>query len=629
MADYFPDKNYYQNQIKEQEKLKKDLSKVSYDSAKRGYVIDGKLYTAAQIKAQVNSIDSKISSLKADEKKYGKYGPQFGDQAKSNAAGIQYEKLYNTAVNIKVTNYASAVENLVAWKKVQDFVAANPDIKVAKGVSVIVDAGGGKRVRRYMNAVVPVDDAVDISAAVGLATQWAESDTTKTERVQTYGRKGGANAVYSDVKTVLDQSTLDARLKEIDATASGKAVSPEVQTAARKPAVVPTTSTTIPKSKAVSTDPKTGLPIDKDGNVVPVVVPPDATLPPKKGVTGPTGPVSTTTTVPVSPTTTVPTGPTGPTGPTVAKGATGPTVGKGATGPTVSKGSPAAPVVSVTPATGKGGKTPAAATVVVDGKKVKVGGEKWKEIIQEEFGSLWDIYNDNADVKKVIDKSVAEGWYNDTTKLNATLQNTNWYRATQSTVRQYTINKSADPATLEATIGQSVAELRAKTLASGVTLSDTTLRTLAENKLKFGWSEQQTANAIGSETVATARLGGPQAVADLRKGSVGTGLRAIADNYAQKPTDTMLDMWVAEVMQGTKTQEQFTDLMKTQASTQYRSLAPLIEKGQDVKTAVSMYTNAAQNVLGVDPNTVDWSQDKWNKALNYQDPKTNEYRQMD
>jgi hypothetical protein len=209
------------------------------------------------------------------------------------------------------------------------------------------------------------------------------------------------------------------------------------------------------------------------------------------------------------------------------------------------------------------------------------------------------------------------------------LQNTNWYRATQSSVRQYAINKSSDPATLDATINQSIADLRANTLASGVVLSDTTLRTLAENKLKFGWSEQQTANAIGSETVATARLGGPQAVADLRKGAVGTGLRAIADNYAQKPTDTMLDMWVAEVMQGTKTQEQFTDLMKTQASTQYRSLAPLIEKGQDVKTAVSMYTNAAQNVLGVDPNTVDWSQDKWNKALNYQDPKTSEYRQMD
>lgn len=306
---------------------------------------------------------------------------------------------------------------------------------------------------------------------------------------------------------------------------------------------------------------------------------------------------------------------TGVTGPT---GATGPTLSGGVTGPTVAGGT-----------TVTGGKTKTGKTVVVDGKKVKVGGDKWKEIIQEEFGSLWDIYNDNADVKKVIDKSVAEGWFNDTTKLNATLQNTNWYRATQSSVRAYTIQKSTDPATLEATVNETVANLRANTLASGVVLSDTTLRTLAENQLKYKWSEQQTANAIGSETVATARLGGPQAVADLRKGSVGTSLRAIADNYAQKPTDTMLDMWVAEVMQGTKTQEQFTDLMKTQASTQYRSLAPLIEKGQDVKTAVSMYTNAAQNVLGVDPNAVDWSQDKWNKALNYQDPKTSEYRQMD
>jgi hypothetical protein len=334
-----------------------------------------------------------------------------------------------------------------------------------------------------------------------------------------------------------------------------------------------------------------------------------------------------------------PVGPTGPgfrategftPGPTGATGATGPTVTRGATGPTVTSGKTTTGATTVTGGkTTTGGKTSTGATVVVDGKKVKVGGDKWKEIIQEEFGSLWDIYNDNADVKKVIDKSVAEGWFNDTTKLNATLQNTNWYRATQSSVRAYTIQKSTDPATLEATVNETVASLRANTLASGVVLSDTTLRTLAENQLKYKWSEQQTANAIGSETVATARRGGPQAVADLRKGAVGTGLRAIADNYAQKPTDTMLDMWVAEVMQGTKTQEQFTDLMKTQASTQYRSLAPLIEKGQDVKTAVSMYTNAAQNVLGVDPNTVDWSQDKWNKALNYQDPKTSEYRQMD
>lgn len=557
---YTPDPKFYKKQIDEQKKLLKKFSEASYSSDRNGYVIDGKVYSEAQRAKSVSSVESAISKLEDEEKTYGKYGPNYGDKAQSNEAGIKFQELY-AATQEPVNTFDDAVANIQAWKTLDAFIKQNKDIRIVESRSAVLEKNG-----RSVNGAINVrfdptkDAGYKTALERGLTDSASQAKSLAEEGVvesRTVKKGKGAAATTSTQRVVLDNETLQKRLAIVNNAVSGKAV---------------TAGPTGPAFRAT-----------------------EGFAPGKAGATG----------------------------------ATGPTVGGGATGPTVSKGSPAAPVVSVTPSTGKSGKTPAAATVVVDGKKVKVGGEKWKEIIQEEFGSLWDIYNDNADVKKVIDKSVAEGWYNDTTKLNATLQNTNWYRATQSTVRQYTINKSADPATLEATIGQSVAQLRAKTLASGVVLSDTTLRTLAENKLKFGWSEQQTANAIGSETVATARLGGPQAVADLRKGAVGTGLRAIADNYAQKPTDTMLDMWVAEVMQGTKTQEQFTDLMKTQASTQYRSLAPLIEKGQDVKTAVSMYTNAAQNVLGVDPNTVDWSQDKWNKALNYQDPKTNEYRQMD
>jgi hypothetical protein len=306
--------------------------------------------------------------------------------------------------------------------------------------------------------------------------------------------------------------------------------------------------------------------------------------------------------------------PTGSSGPT---GTTGPSIPTGSTGPT-KPSKPATP-----PAVGGG------ATVTVDGKKVKVGSSQWQTIIQQEFGSLWDVYNDNADVKKVIDKSVSEGWYNDQAKMTASLQNTNWFRTTQSSTRQFKIQQSTDPATIEDNINKTIAGIRAESNNAGVVLADTTLRMLAENKLKYGWNNLQTTNAIGSEAVATANRGGAQGMADLRKGSTGTNLRMIADDYGIKPTDTMLDQWVTEIMQGTKTDVQFTDLMKQQASAQYRSLAPLIEKGQTVKNATMMYSNSAQAVLGTDPNTIDWSQDKWNRALNYQDPKTGEYRQMD
>ena len=269
--------------------------------------------------------------------------------------------------------------------------------------------------------------------------------------------------------------------------------------------------------------------------------------------------------------------------------------------------------------------------VLFDGKKVKIGGSKFQQIIQDEFGSLWDVYNDNPDVHKVIDQSVKEGWYNDETKLTARLQNTNWFRTTQSATRQYNIKKSTDPATLEADINKGVEDIRAYGLksGSGIVLSDTSLRMLSENKIKFGWSDQQTTNAVGSESVATATSGGPQGTASLRQGKVSVGLRATADNYAQKVDQTTLDTFTAAILQGTKTEAQFTEQMKMQASQQYRSLAPQIEKDQTVKEAVAMYSNAAQNVLGIDSSTIDWSQDKWNKALNYKDPKTNEYRTMD
>jgi hypothetical protein len=224
---------------------------------------------------------------------------------------------------------------------------------------------------------------------------------------------------------------------------------------------------------------------------------------------------------------------------------------------------------------------------------------------------------------------VKEGWFNDSVKLTERLRNTNWFRTTESSARQYTISQSTDPATAEATLNKRVEEIRAQSLNSGVSLSEATLRDLGERSLKFGWTEQQVANGVGSEAVATANRGGTAGVADLRRGSTGTELREIADNYGLKISDTMLDQWTAQILQGTTTKVQFTDQMKNQASTMYRSLAPQIEKGLDVKTATSMYTNMAASTLGVDPATVDWTQDKWNKALNYQDPKTNEYRQMD
>jgi hypothetical protein len=277
---------------------------------------------------------------------------------------------------------------------------------------------------------------------------------------------------------------------------------------------------------------------------------------------------------------------------------------------------------------GKGGKPE---TVTIDGKKVVVGGDQWKTIIQEEFGGLWDVYNSNDDVRKVIDKAVKEGYFDDETKVTAALQSTNWYRTTEQSARQYAIRLSTDPATIEDEITTEVENLRAGSLATGLTLDDGTLRRIATNKIKFGWSPQQTTNAIGSEAVALAQTGGAQGMTDLRQGSVGRKLRETARLYAQKPVDSDIDTWVADIMTGKKTETQWEDFMRNSAKTQFRSLVPALDRGDTVEDATYAYKQQALQTLGgtIDPSQIDWTQDKWNKALNFKDPKTNENRQMD
>lgn len=256
---------------------------------------------------------------------------------------------------------------------------------------------------------------------------------------------------------------------------------------------------------------------------------------------------------------------------------------------------------------------------------------EWAKIVQQEFGSLWDVYNSNADVKAVLDKSVQEGWFNDETKLTESLRSTGWFRTTERAARQFAIRQSTDPAQVEDEILTKIEDIRGSAGANALSFDDATYRKLATDSIKYGWSEQQEINAIGSEAVAQAQGRGAQGMADLRSGFVGQTLRKTAAAYAQKPQDSLLDNWVTDIMTGKKTQQQWTDLMRSSAATQFRSLQPSLDKGQDVETAMYAYKQQATRVLGqvMDTTDIDWTDNKWNPALNYRDPKTNEYRQMD
>ena len=244
---------------------------------------------------------------------------------------------------------------------------------------------------------------------------------------------------------------------------------------------------------------------------------------------------------------------------------------------------------------------------------------------------MWDVYNSDPEVKKVLDDAVKGGYYNDETKMEAKLKNTSWFRTTQQSVRQFLIQQSTDPATTESRIVAAIEDIRVNAGKQGFTLSAAALRKLASDSVKYGWTPQQKLNALGSEAVAEAQLGGAQGMADLRQSSVGRSLRSIAATFFQKPSEEMISSWTQQILLGQKDEKQFEETMRGSARTQFRSLQPALDRGEDVDTAMYAYKQQAVSILGssIDPTQIDWTQDKWNKALNFQDPKTGEYRQMD
>ena len=253
MADYIPNPNFYKNQVKEQENFKKKLEGASYDTGKRGYTVDGKFYTQAQLNAAVNAVAPKIAALQQEEKTVGKYGPTYSKNAKPNAQGVAYQKLLDAAEKIKVKDYQSSVDSLEAWKKVEDFLSKNNDVRVVQNVDAIVNNERGRSVRRAIPALIKIGaDAHGqaVSEAVSLAESYIEKGVVETTRVQTYGEPGAANAAYTNKTDIIDEPVLTARQAEVDAIKNRQAVPTSVKNIARKK---PSKTQTIGVTPAVTT----------------------------------------------------------------------------------------------------------------------------------------------------------------------------------------------------------------------------------------------------------------------------------------------------------------------------------------------------------------------------------------
>lgn len=578
MSIYRPDPEFYTKQISEQEKKRKKFTEASYDSSRRGYVVEGKTYTEAQRSAQIKSFNDEIKRIKAEEKKFGKFGPNFGPNVKPDDAGQRFMELLKTARSMKVTDFDSAVESLRAWKEVQDFAQQNPNMVVVQRVDT-TEGPMKARIDPFSNPQLQSVLKRGPVAARNTALRQAEVGTVKVEDVY---RGTGSAARRVRQKTVVNQEELDRRLEIVDAVVA-TGVIPQTATTAPTP-------TTVPAGPAPST-----------------TAAPTTTVP---SPTGPTGP--TTTTAP--PTTTVPSAtdragltPDQQAGlrrrgeVTGGMGATRPRPGEPApTGPAQPTG-PARPTGPAQPTTSTGGRTgagrPGAGT---DTRRQRV--VNWEPKFREMFPTqAWLLDLDRTkygDVFRLFQKAITDRMYETPEGLDRftkQLDGTSFFKELASTGK--------------------AREIRG--LVGDLGFDSMPFNKFLTTAMNMGWQDETLRQEVYKEAfrkdVTTGQYVNPTAVKRVQASTPYLAIKDIGKQFFS----TVDDATVEQRLTGALVDDDIIRQQRELAKTKYAHLSPLLDQGLSLESIASSYRERAARLLEKDINDIDMGSADFSQAFNF------------
>ena len=234
----------------------------------------------------------------------------------------------------------------------------------------------------------------------------------------------------------------------------------------------------------------------------------------------------------------------------------------------------------------------------------------WETAAQEQYGQYYVIIKSVPEIALLLKKAVSGEWSAD--KFAAKLAETTWYKTTSSTAREWDIGIQRDPASYQQQIDARTAIIKGKALTAGLRFSDETLSSLSVNSLRNGWDEQTLQNAIGSEALKTA--GG---VSQLRSGYIGQDLKKDAAQYGVVLSDGTFNSWVNKIAVGEETKESFKAYTLQMAKNLFPGISAQLDAGQTYDQITDPYRQIAARTLQINPETVDFLDSKWAKAVTH------------
>lgn len=248
----------------------------------------------------------------------------------------------------------------------------------------------------------------------------------------------------------------------------------------------------------------------------------------------------------------------------------------------------------------------------------------WEAAAQELYPQYWAIIKNNPEIAQLLRDSLGPPAWSDA-KFNAKLYETNWWKTTSASVRQWDTASQLDPATYQAKVEAQASAITQIALDKGIKLSDETLQELALNSLRMGWTNQMTLNAIGMAAVEAGTTG----LTQLSEGYYGQQMRQYASDYGVSLADTTFNSYINKIAVGEENLNSFQDYVLAIGKSLYPTLSGEFDAGRTFDDVTSGYKQIAANILERDSTSIDMMDPMFVTAVTYQpDTTTGEQRMM-
>lgn len=235
------------------------------------------------------------------------------------------------------------------------------------------------------------------------------------------------------------------------------------------------------------------------------------------------------------------------------------------------------------------------------------------------YGSTANLYN-IPELKTIFDDAFVNQWDSDT--LLRAIDNTDWAINRTQSQETYDVQKVTDPVELQKKVDSSVPLVRRVLASKGISLDETSIKSIAEKGTRNGWTAEQWDSDSAAEAIrlqptpATTAGATPAPVSTV----TATTLRMLAQQFGVDPAESTINSWVNEIATNTKTKEQFNETMRSSAQTLYPTLGERL-KTETFDSITSPYRTLYSKVLEVDEGSVDLTSPAYSNLFNAGDDK--------